>query len=737
MPLRRIKQTSKLLLIEEFCTSESVPDLYTLLRNEDVTQKEEFFNLIEQKLEVSSYEEFVKKFMPSVWEWMEPSDDPIRKINFCYSLEKPMNIPQAHEMKLSSNEFYNMVMDLYTRKGTSGDSNLEFDYSKVAELLSPKKVMENAKQLRKDLYYNYNKMLELGEGSAKSERNKCIKKIKEIRKEIVSQYKDSFTGTIKLALADTESKLALLSEQQVKKDGVVVEEKSNLRLPPYKAQFDEKGDIELILIEDNQNQNENKKQASSVNQLAVWIGNDFDNSSTDNNSYIRSLVVSNYGGDATNIVEPNRDELIQKRNQYTAIYKASQEQFIRAISSAVEKILNVKVFFEHASNQGKQLPAPVIVTNCKAHKFIEDEVVKKNFSWFINETKYEIDDRRIWFALIPAIGDSDFVDEVDDGDIEDLDNLDFNDEDVEDNVIKTHDGDVLVSADALKSILEILKEGKITTFFNYRANENTGFARLNANILEKYRKKLESINGNPYAVFCYPNFTVLPKKETAIEIGKTNYNNYEMTEYIDIPGIYVDASYVAAGLVVGSQNPSYLEKKGYKVDLNMPCVRFDLEEGENRYIMLTKMNREGKSTWASEVEENIGADKFGFCFCSNTKYYKNESVKNTYVYVARNMHKDKAGNYDPIYTRLMMDFVMQYLQTETTSIGGGNKFKTSTINNFIGDTVGAWKREAEGLNMKANSLLRENEDVIFENDTLKMKFKNTEAEIELTIEKDQ
>lgn len=732
MPLRRIKQTSKTLLVEEFCISDSVPDLYTLLKNEDVKQKSEFFSLIEKKLEVRSYEEFVERFMPSVWEWMEQSNDPSCPVRFCYSLEKPNGI--AHEMKLSSNEFYSMVMDLYSKKGTSGESNLEFDYSRVVELLSPRKVMENAKQLRKDLQYNYNKMLELGEG-AKIERNECIKRITDIRKKIVSQYKDSFTGKIKLALADVESKLASFTDKQKNVNGVIIEE-NDFRLP-CSAYFDENGDVKIIPIEDNQSVVENENILSRDNQLAVLIGKDFDRYDEEKNSYIRSLVVSNYCGDSTAIVQLDRNELIQKRNQYTAIYKASQEQFIRAISSAVEKILDVKVFFEQASIQGRKLPAPIIVANCKANKLVEDESVKEKFEYFIKETKKEIDDYRIWFAIIPAIGDIDFVDRPD-IDIDFWGDLNLNDEKT-DSTVKTQDGDVLVSTDALKTVLKILKDGKITTFFNYRANEKTGFGKLDNDLVEKYRKKLESIEGNPYAVFCYPNFTVLPKKETAIEIGKIGEDTYEKKEFIDIPGIYVDSSYVAAGLVVGSQNPDYLEKKGYKVNKTNPCVRFDLEEGDNRFIMLTNMNREGKGAWASEIEENIGADKFGFCFCGNTKFYHDEKVKNTYVYVARNMKKDKAGNYDPIYTRLTMDFVMQYLQTDNLSIGGESKFKASLIEKFMKEKVGEWKRDAEATSnaVYANRILGDNESIIFEDDVLKIKFKSTETEIELTIEKDE
>lgn len=729
MPLSRIKQTSKIMLMEEFCTSETVPDLYTMLRNENVHQKSEFLSLLEKNLEVRSYQEFVDRFMPSVWEWCESSGDPSCPVTFRYSLERPAGNVNAHEMKLSNNEFYRMIMELYSKKSTSGESNLEFDYSQVADLLSPRKVLENAKQLRRDLQYNYDKMLELGEG-AKAERNERIRKIKSIRREIVSQYKDSLMGKIKLALADTEEKLAALPDKQDKEaNESETGEPSKLSC---RLTFNEKGDLDIEAIQIENNCYVVNENMESSGELAAIIGQDFDKYGGDNNPYIRSLVISNYCNVPAVVLD--REELISKRNQYTTIFKASQELFIRAISSAVEKLLNVKVFFDQAAVPGKRLPAPVIVTNCKADKLIGDEKVAESFKYFIRESARETGEYRIWFAIIPAVGDIEFVDNPKTHEESLFDDLD---EDILDDAsVKTTDGEALVSIDTLKIMVNILKEGKITTFFNYRANEKTGFNNLSDELLESYRKKLESLNGNGYAVFAYPNFTILPKKETAIEIGKTGADGYERKEFLDIPGIYVDSSYVAAGLVVASQNPEYLAYKKYKVERNNPCVSFDLEEGDNRFIMLTSMNREGKGAWSFDAEENITSDMFGFCFCGNTKFYKNEQVNQTYVYTARNMHRNEKGIYDPIYTRLTMDFIMQYLATDA-NIQIGQKYKISGIKSFISKEVGAWKRAAESSH-KDNNILRENEDVIFDEETksLKVKFRKGETEIALDIERE-
>ena len=732
-PLEFINQTSKTIIFEKF--SSSAVDLYTIIKNENVREKSEFFKIIEDKLEVRSFEKFAERFMPSVWEWIEPSDDPYQQVNFCYSLEKPDGIPDAREMKLDKNEFYSMVMDLYEKKGSSGESNLEFDYSRVAKLLSPNNVLENAKQLRKDLDYNYKKMLELETGS-KQERNKCIRNINSIRQEIVAQYKDNFTGVVKLALADTQQKLLMIpDENESGKDNVTIvnEPCKQLRV----VGFTKDGDLDIKEIEMQDNYSEIKENDESSEKILQLIEKDFDTYSN-NGEFVKNLITSTYCNTQLGII-PERKELIRKRDMYAALYKNSQDHFIRAISSAIEKILNVKAFFEHATtSRNKKLPASLIVANCSAEKLLKEEV-KSDFEYFLKETNREPDIGKIWFAIIPAIGDPDFVDNIDeDVSLDDI-YYDQND-DISD--VKTSDGDELTSLAALKVMLGILKESQIMTFFNFRANEMTGFEKFNADILKKYREKLEPINGNHYAVFAYPNFTVLPKKETFIEISKkTDENGREVAEFIDIPGIYIDASYVAAGLVVASQNPDYLEEKfsRNKVRQGYPCVRFDFERKDNRFVMLTKMNREGKVTWVSEVEDNISKDKFGFCFCGNMKYYNQNRVNNTYVFTARDMSRENDGQYEPIYKCLTMDFVKQYLRVKFSS-ASGNRINTSDVESFIKNDVGQWKREAE--DDYENNILRsfggETETIEMDNESKKLKitFQGSAAEMDIDIIKE-
>lgn len=733
-PLEFIKQTSKAILFEEF--NSSADDLYTIIKNENVREKSEFFKIIEDKLEVRSFEEFSEKFMPSVWEWIEASDNPNKPVSFRYSMEKPDGIPNAHELRLDKNEFYSMVMKLYEQKGSSGECDLEFDYSMVAELLSPNKVLERAKQLRRDLEYNYSKMLSLGEGS-KQEKNKCIKQINAIRQEIVAQYKDSVTGVIKLTLADSQRKLALLSDNSSQKDEITVI--NDTRKKPCLLGFTDDGSLDIKLIDMQDNNTDLSVDNDKNAKLIKLISDDYDNYSNQGGDFVKNIITSTYCNTQIGAIE-DREKLVEKCNIYTALYKDSQEQFIRAISSAIEKVLNVKAFFEQATiSNKKKLPSSLIITNCSAEKLLYDEKVKSDFEFFLTESSRELDYGRIWFAIIPAIGDSDFIDNIDEE--VSLDAPLMNDDFSNVENVKTTDGQILTSLSVLKVMLNILKTARITTFFNFRANEKTGFAKFNEDVLESYRNKLTSINGNHYAVFSYPNFTVLPKKETYIKIGKTEYDSVVKSEYIDIPGIYIDASYVAAGLVVASQNPDYLADKysSTKINPGYPCVRFDIERENNRFIMLTKMNREGKVAWPSDVEADISKDKFGFCFCGNTKYYNNQLVNNTYVFTARNMCREDDGQYEPIYKRLTMDFVEQYLRAKSPS-ANGNHIRTSDVTAFLKEDAGEWSRSAS--EDYENNILRSNgdvtENIVLDNESRKLKitFQGTESEMDIEIIKE-
>ena len=745
-------QTSKTLLIEQFTftneSDESERNLATLLRTNEITDKNIYSDIL-KTLEVRSFEEFVKKFTPTVYQWVTPTETDRPAFNFSLEKPDPKVAPKPKKTSLDENEFYKMVMSVYSAKGASGKSNYDFDYTKVAELLSPQKVLDDAKRLRDDFDSVCKKYYALDE-SRKAEKSECAKKIMDIREKIVRQYKDNFLANLKLAIADTETKwLTCSSNPPSNNPDSSNGGNSKKQLTHGKIRFLDNGDlrVEKVEIEDLHSDQPQIEYRDPKKKALGWIENDFDRNATESEgAYVKEIVCSNYGhlSDSTIPLDPN--QLKANLKKYREWYLDAQTRFVMAISSAVERMLNVKVFFDQATINGGKLRAPLIVANCKADQLLDDGVRGK-FRTFITELGNDKNEKnKIWFAILPAIGDKAFLDNV----VENKNYIDIlegsdkgmrfgdgSDETKNPGTIETNAGEKLVDKYCLKQMVELLGSAGVTTFFNYRANETTGFGKLNSDLLDKYRDHLEPLDNNPYAVFCYPNFTVLPKRETCVPIGgldsrlKKEFGDLNL----DVSGIYIDASYVAAGLVVGSQDPDYLESKGYKnVEKDNPCVRVDLEK--ERLKMLTTMNREGGYDWDGGAGKNIDKDKFGFCFCGNFVDPKGDKkgIQYSYVYCARNMDRDSNGQYKPIYTTLTMNFLMYALKSRYVSISEND------VQDFIDGPVADWQRESsKQKGVPVNCVLEKGEEVTKERESdssikIKVKFNQAEMEQNVSIE---
>ena len=154
-----INQTNRTLLLEEINPEKL--DLLTLIGDvkgidslSDDKMKE-----INLHLECRSYEEFEEKFAPVVYSFYDANTQTVR-----YVLNKPENIPDSMltEIPLNKqNDFLKMVFTLMESKKTQGKLNVDFGFENMLDMISPKKVMEDIKQVRKEIRYNYGKYAEL------------------------------------------------------------------------------------------------------------------------------------------------------------------------------------------------------------------------------------------------------------------------------------------------------------------------------------------------------------------------------------------------------------------------------------------------------------------------------------------------------------------------------------------------------------------------------------------------
>lgn len=702
-PMDVVKQTGKTIIFEEFNKSEDLIDLVTLLtRDDEEISLEKFKEALmgkESELVVQSFAEFVERFSPIIYETVVKGSD--GSARFVYDLVKPNY--DCTEIKLKDHAFYKMIMTLLDRKATSDKGNLEFPYDDLKKALSPESEMEECKKIRKNLLSNTREYIRLtASGEPSTEADRFAANIVALRDRIVDKYQNkSPLALLPLLIADKQSQIDKMKTAEEPLGGA-----SEIKAIPCIYTFDERGNLQLIEQKESDDAVVEPSQDGEIMQLVEVVKGDFEDSAPvaiRDNTYIEDLVVNVFvpsGGAQLSIQD--RGELEAAKKQLQDIYRSSLESFAKAVSAVVEKFAGMKSFFDHASCDGK-LPrdVSVIIANCRVDAILNDELAKKRFKKYFSALSREKDVNKIWFGIIPAISTDDDAQPVARKSADPFGRRSAQ------STVEKKNSNALVSLDTVKEMLAILSEVKIMTFVNYKAGEKTGFIELTDSRVNQYKRDFESVNSE-YAVFVYPNFTILPKEKNAVKIG-TEYRPDEEKEvgaYITIPGIYLDSSYIACGMMVGIQNYNLLKAKGYKVKPKYPCVRFDLEDADNSKRVTTLLNRETTTEMQKQVKDAIMEDRFGFVFADNKIIFDGRVLNNSYVINARSLRRDDNGKYKSLYKTLVRTLVDQLLRASAENV------TDQTVSQFLTDYVEDWKRDNKDEDRKyANRILLEGETI--------------------------
>lgn len=178
-------------------------------------------------------------------------------------------------------------------------------------------------------------------------------------------------------------------------------------------------------------------------------------------------------------------------------------------------------------------------------------------------------------------------------------------------------------------------------------------------------------------------------------------------EQILAPAVMIDASYVAAGLLVASQQARILKKHfGKRVLPENVNVHINFEDDEIASDFLTNFNCELASNWERPLKEAINESRFGFVFCGDEKFVpgsKSGELKNSYVYLARTMAQNGKGVYKPLYSALTKNFLYAYIKNFGET--GEDQLKA-----FFKD-VQDWDVQAKGKPESVNLILRPEDSV--------------------------
>ena len=754
-------QTSRTIIFEEF--NSAADDLFTIL---STNPKDNELYMKLKELEVHSFDEFLEKFEPQVYEVCQYDGNGEPRISYITDQGQGY---AGNKLSLSKHAYYRMLEKLYETKGESGKANIQFKdiEADIKKMLMPENEVEEAEDLRKKLQYTYSLYCNAKNNNENASMYK--KQYNDCRREIAQTYKKRTFAMLPLAIGSFKKKLEMMGVSS-KPNGQG--DNAGLLGEPGALAFDKEGNVKVEALPATSTQptrpavsegsTENAIQISGSNQMVVAgdasvakqdfqalatdeaarltrlqtvLGNDYDKyAEGDRNEFIKNLVVSTFStsGSATNLPAMSMEERAleirscqEKISQMEDVYRDGIQSFINQLTNMAEKIMGVKAFFDHATaDGGRQGALPkdqgVLIANCTITKLLKK---KDTFAKYIEKLGALSNKERYWFSVVPNVDGVQLANVTandsydDDGDEED-DDL-FADMKSADEASE-HPNDYVSVAD-LKVFLKIMDNVKIMTVFGIRGEDGNTFENLDADKINKYINEFASA-GYAHAVYAYPNFTLMQEDEK-VELSKD-----DKSVTVKLPEFLIDAAYVAGGLLVGSQQQRYLEQHGFKgkLERDNACVRVDFENFEVRKNLHTMMNRESVYAWSNDLSSEIGESKFGFVFCCDDIVENGVSWKNAYVLFARTLALKGDNMYKPIYQTLTENYLVQQLYLS-------KKNKRSDVRKALKDfnTQCKAKYSMEASKNHVNLILQEGEEVcLTDDDKIKFNFGNDEATID-------
>ena len=684
------KNTHRSILFEEFDDSKS--DICSILSTYDDPAGESAYRDVLEKQVVHSFDEFLEKFAPKIYETVSTDG---AKPYFTYSTTYT---PGAVEVDIAYQSYYRMLLSLYRSKEKCNASEVEFNYEEFFDQLKPKQAVEDAMSLRKRLggaRNRYYECLEKGESTDEAQR-----KFKGCVRQVRDQYVKSPLNLLPLAMADLDKKIDLAQKSLPTIEG---NDGTQSALPPagYQLCFRSDGALELeeVVSADVVVESPQERLPGVVRkELSDVIASDYDRRVSSQNEFVRALIVSTYaplnqsGGAGALLPPMELGEMKARRAAYEKIYQDAKANFIQTMTETVEKLLGVQAFFDHATVNG-ELSDGLIVTNCSVDRLMKE--FRDGFRKFLLRVGHDTVNKRVWFAIVPRVSEAAGAISQEDEE-EDLLADDYFDGAFDKASTPRPITSAPVSMNALRQLLGMMDEARIMTIFSFQANQENNFL-MTPKYVEEKRKTLGDLK-NKHAVYAYPNFTLTrPRNIKLFE--------HDEAERLAIPGVYIDAAYVAGGLLVGSQQHSYLLARKFSVHRELPCVRIDLEKVNDKLV--TKFNREAYFGFNEALRSAINEDRMGFVFSGDAM----GDVQNTYVYTANTFYKSpNSDRYRPIYVTLVEDYIRAVYNTMR------DKTRRGIEQDFIKGHVAQWKRATESKEHKndVNVLLYENETIALE-----------------------
>lgn len=661
-------------------------------------------------LECRSYEEAERKMAPVIWSFFDAYSQSVK-----YTLKKPENISESMltEIKLNEQEnFLKTVFTVMSSRKSQGLLNVEFGFEKLLEMISPKKVMEDIKQVRKEIQYNYSKYAEMEDGDPG--KLDIGDRLNVLFEEASSNY-NNIMAMLPLAIEDVKTRLLLGGGEQ---------KSDNKELVPGILTMAENGELKVLEAPKEENTALATLDDNVNAGLIEVIREDYNAVNDTPSDYVQNLVVRTFCPLAsTNQTKIDVETEVLNYNSYLEFYRTSKDNFIKVVKPLVEKLLGIKMYFDQYKAKSKGMPPSLLIANISPEMLAKSSNLPRLIT-YLNTTNSKNNFKdTIWYAIYPNVSWSQNVTNK------------INRERFKGNVQKA--GTDVYSMESLSILLDVFKDYRVETFFSFENREETTFNALAAEGVEKAIEKCAPLIGRPYSEFAIPvlpNFTVIPKNKSGVTLDTkmrvTDNNNVAFSDAKEdvmrlwIEGVYINGAYVAAGFRAATQCPEFLKdhfnRTKVKTDSELPGVRFDIEAGNNSLLAYTSMPKE-ITGFTTTIKNQINQKNFGWIFSSENASLNGENITNITVYKARNLlYNSEFSSYESVYKTQVTTYIERILRYVT------GDFKEDNIKNFFSNNPQSQKSK---WYMKKDCI----NAIITEGDNLEYSIDEATSICELTI----
>ncbi|MBU3108010.1 transcriptional regulator [Clostridium gasigenes] len=640
---------------------------------------------------VNSFDEFLEKFAPVVYSFFNAANQKVM-----YTLKKPEGISDELVTEIpinQSNDFLKMLFTLIDTKRAQGIANVDFKFENLLDMISPKKVMDDIKQTRKEIQYTYSKYEALeDEDPSKLDLGD---KLNIMFEEASSNY-NNIMAMLPLAIEDIKTRLLLGAEDNKNGDDCfqigVLSMGGNGELKVLEApKVEEKS---LVAIDDKANVG-----------LMEAFQDDYDDINEVKSDYVKSLVIRTFCPLVSTMESSvNLDVEVENYNTYLEFYKSSKDDFIKTVKPLIEKILGVKMFFDQYKTKNKGMKPSLLITNTKLNRLVSSNNLPR-LNTFLSSVNDKNDfDNTIWFGIVPSIeleGQSK--------------NKVIRERFKSNKQIEKTDSN---SMEDLAMLLDTVQKYRIQIFFSFEPREDTTFNHVATAGIDKFIDKCSPLLHNTYSEFaipCIPNFTVIPKEKSGVILDKrmilSQNGSAELSKEKEdilklwIEGVYIGSSYISAGIVAAYQCPEYLREYYDYISSEYPGVRFDIEAGSNALKITTTLAKE-ISGFTNEIKNLINKRNFGFVFSSENAQLQGKDIKQITVYKARSLQATE-NDFESIYKTLVTTYIERILRFHT------NDFKEDNIVRFFSNNPTSVKSKWMANKEYCNSIIQDGDDINF------------------------